>query len=117
MDDSKAVLRAIRRTPDDKPIDLIIHTPGGLVLPATQIALALNDHQAKTRILTPHYAMSGGTLLALACDDILMDPHAVLVPVDQQIQRGEGVLLLPPVYSLQPRRRQGSRRRNSKELA
>jgi len=90
MDDSEAVLRAIRKTPDDKPIDLILHTPGGLVLPATQIALALNDHPAETRILIPHYAMSGGTLLALACDEILMDPHAVLGPVDPQIQRGEG---------------------------
>jgi len=90
MDDSEAVLRAIRKTPDDKPIDLILHTPGGLVLPATQIALALHDHPAETRILIPHYAMSGGTLLALACDEIMMDPHAVLGPVDPQIQREGG---------------------------
>ncbi|MCF7890748.1 hypothetical protein K9M78_05955 [Candidatus Bipolaricaulota bacterium] len=90
MDDSEAVLRAIRKTPDDKPIDLILHTPGGLVLPATQIALALNDHPAETRILIPHYAMSGGTLLALACNEVIMDPHAVLGPVDPQIQREEG---------------------------
>lgn len=36
IDDSEKVLRAIRSTPKDKPIDLIIHTPGGLVLAATQ---------------------------------------------------------------------------------
>jgi ClpP class serine protease len=33
----------------------------------------------------PHYAMSGGTMLALACDQIVMDPNAVLGPVDPQL--------------------------------
>jgi ClpP class serine protease len=36
-------------------------------------------------VLVPHYAMSGGTLLALAADEILMDPQAVLGPVDPQL--------------------------------
>lgn len=85
IDDSEKVLRAIRSTPKDKPIDLIIHTPGGLVLAATQIAKALHDHPAKTTVIVPHYAMSGGTLIALAADEILIDPHAVLGPVDPQL--------------------------------
>jgi len=71
--------------PKDKPIDLILHTPGGLVLAATQIAKALKDHPAETRVIIPHYAMSGGTLIALAADKIIMDPHAVLGPVDPQL--------------------------------
>ena len=33
----------------------------------------------------PHYAMSGGTLIALAADEIVMDRNAVLGPVDPQI--------------------------------
>jgi len=33
----------------------------------------------------PHYAMSGGTLIALAADRIVMSPHAVLGPVDPQL--------------------------------
>jgi Serine dehydrogenase proteinase len=41
IEDSEAVLRAIRLTPDDQPIDLILHTPGGLVLAAEEIAKAL----------------------------------------------------------------------------
>ena len=36
-------------------------------------------------VFVPHYAMSGGTLIALAADEILMDPHAVLGPVDPQL--------------------------------
>ncbi|MBN1333899.1 MAG: ATP-dependent Clp protease proteolytic subunit, partial [Synergistales bacterium] len=85
IEDSEEVLRAIRMTSDDTPIDLIVHTPGGLLLAAEQIANALNDHPAKVTVIVPHYAMSGGTLIALAADEILMDKNAVLGPVDPQI--------------------------------
>jgi ClpP class serine protease len=85
IEDSEEVLRAIRLTPPDMPIDLILHTPGGLVLASEQIAHALMRHVAPVRVLVPHYAMSGGTLLALAADEIVMDPNAVLGPVDPQI--------------------------------
>ncbi|AAC06959.1 SDH family Clp fold serine proteinase [Aquifex aeolicus] len=85
IEDSERVLRAIRMTPDDMPIDLIIHTPGGLALAATQIANALVKHKAPVRVIVPHYAMSGGTLIALAADEIIMDENAVLGPVDPQI--------------------------------
>lgn len=85
IEDSEAVLRAIRLTPPDQPIDLILHTPGGLVLAAEQIAMALLERTAKVTVLVPHYAMSGGTLLALAADEIVMDPHAVLGPIDPQL--------------------------------
>jgi len=85
IDDSEAVLRAIRLTPDDQPIDLILHTPGGLVLASEQIARALVEHKGKVTVFVPHYAMSGGTMIALAADEIVMDPNAVLGPVDPQI--------------------------------
>jgi ClpP class serine protease len=85
IDDSEAVLRAIRMTPDETPIDLVLHTPGGLVLASEQIAYALRDHPGKVTVLVPHYAMSGGTLLALAADEIRLDAAAVLGPVDPQL--------------------------------
>lgn len=85
IEDSEAVLRAIRLTPPDQPIDLILHTPGGLVLAAEQIAHALVERPGKVTVIVPHYAMSGGTLIALTADEILMDPNAVLGPVDPQI--------------------------------
>jgi len=85
IEDSEAVLRAIRLTPDNQPIDLILHTPGGLVLAAEQIAKALVEHKGKVTVFIPHYAMSGGTLIALAADEIVMDRNAVLGPVDPQI--------------------------------
>jgi ClpP class serine protease len=85
IEDSEQVLRAIRLTPPDMPIDLILHTPGGLVLAAEQIAQALVRHPAKVTVFIPHYAMSGGTLISLAADEIVIDENAVLGPVDPQL--------------------------------
>ena len=85
IDDSEAVLRAIRQTPPESPIDMLLHTPGGLVLASEQIAYALRAHPGKVTVLVPHYAMSGGTLIALAADEVVMDPAAVLGPVDPQL--------------------------------
>ncbi|MBV8950614.1 MAG: ATP-dependent Clp protease proteolytic subunit [Actinobacteria bacterium] len=85
IDDSEAVIRAIEMTDPTLPISLVIHTPGGLVLAAEQIAAALAAHPAPVKVYVPHYAMSGGTLIALAADAIVMSPSAVLGPVDPQI--------------------------------
>ena len=84
IEDSEQVLRAIRMTPTEMPIDLVLHTPGGLVLASEQIACALNRHPGKVTVFIPHYAMSGGTLVALAADEIVLDLNAVLGPVDPQ---------------------------------
>ena len=85
IDDSERVLRAIGLTDKSVPIDMILHTPGGLVLAAEQIAFALRRHPAKVTVFVPHYAMSGGTLIALAADDVTMAENAVLGPVDPQL--------------------------------
>ncbi len=85
INDSEEVLRAIKLTDPSVPIDLVLHTPGGLVLAAEQIAFALCRHPAPVTVFIPHYAMSGGTMLALAADHIVMDENAVLGPVDPQL--------------------------------
>jgi ClpP class serine protease len=85
VEDSEQILRAIRLTPDNMPIDLVLHTPGGLVLASEQIARALQQHKAKVTVFVPHYAMSGGTMIALSADEIVLDPNAVLGPVDPQL--------------------------------
>src|ERR1700730_9633685 len=80
INDSEEVLRAIQMTDDDVPIDLILHTPGGLVLAALRIAEAIHLHKGKVTVFVPHYAMSGGTLIALSADEIVMSRHSVLGP-------------------------------------
>ena len=97
IEDSEQVLRAIRLTPDDMPIDILLHTPGGLVLASEQIALALKRHPAKVTVFIPHYAMSGGTMITLAADEIVMDPNAVVGPVDPQLGEYPAVSILKTV--------------------
>jgi len=97
IEDSEQILRAIRYTPDNMPIDIIIHTPGGLALAAEQIAMALKRHPAKVTVFVPHYAMSGGTMIALAADEIVMDENAVMGPVDPQIGEYPAVSILQAV--------------------
>ncbi len=85
IQDSEEIIRAIKLTDDSIPIDIILHTPGGLVLASEQVAHALLKHPARVTVFIPHYAMSGGTLLALAADEIFMDENAVIGPVDPQV--------------------------------
>jgi ClpP class serine protease len=94
IQDSEEVLRAIKLTDDEVPIDLILHTPGGLVLAAEQIAHALCRHPSTVTIFVPHYAMSGGTLISLAANEIVMDENAVLGPVDPQLGDQPAVSIL-----------------------
>jgi ClpP class serine protease len=63
----------------------VLHTPGGLVLAATQIARAVSKHKGKVTVFVPHYTMPGSTLIALAADEIVICEHAVLGPVDPQL--------------------------------
>jgi ClpP class serine protease len=97
INDSEEVLRAIQMTDDDIPLDIILHTPGGLVLAALQIAQAIHEHKAKTTVFVPHYAMSGGTLIALAADEIIMSKHAVLGPIDPQLGQSPAASLVKVV--------------------
>lgn len=97
VNDSEDVLRAIHMTDDEVPLDIVLHTPGGLVLAALQIARAIRAHKAKVTVFVPHYAMSGGTLIALAADEIVMCRHSVLGPIDPQLGQSPAASLLKVV--------------------
>jgi ClpP class serine protease len=97
INDSEDVLRAIQMTDDEVPLDIILHTPGGLVLAALQIAWAIREHKGKVTVFVPHYAMSGGTLIALSADEIVMSRHAVLGPIDPQLGESPAASLIKVV--------------------
>jgi len=59
--------------------------------------MVLKRHKGKKIVIVPHYAMSGGTLIALAADEIIMDQDAVLGPLDPQIQVGGAVYPAPSI--------------------
>lgn len=95
--DSVEVLRALQLTDPDVPVDLVLHTPGGLVLSTMQIARAVQRRSAPVTVYIPHYAMSGGTLIALAADRIVMSEDAVLGPVDPQLGQTSAASILAAV--------------------
>jgi ClpP class serine protease len=97
VNDSEEVLRAIHLTDPAVPLDIVLHTPGGLVLAALQIARAVHKHKGKVTAFVPHYAMSGGTLIALAASEIVMSEDAVLGPVDPQLGQYPGASILKAV--------------------
>jgi len=66
------------------PVGLLIHTHGGYFQPVMQIARAVQRHGNVTAIV-PYYALSGGTLIALAAKSLQLWPHAALGPVDPQV--------------------------------
>ncbi len=94
MNDSEEVLRAIQLTDPDVPLDIVLHTPGGMVIAATQIARAVKAHPGKVTVFVPHVAMSGGTLIALAADEICMTEHSALGPIDPQLGQQPAASLL-----------------------
>ena len=85
INDAEEVIRAIHLTDEEVPLDLVLHTPGGLVLASVQIARAIKSRKGKVTVFVPHYAMSGGSLIAMAADEIVMNSHAILGPVDPQL--------------------------------
>ena len=97
INDSEDVIRACVMTDPEVPVDLVLHTPGGLVLAAMQIARAIRERKGKVTVFVPHYAMSGGTLIALAADEIVMSSHAVLGPVDPQLGQYPAASLIKAV--------------------
>jgi len=97
VNDSEEVLRAIHLTDPAVPLDIVLHTPGGLVLAALQIARAIHKHPGKVTAFVPHYAMSGGSLIALAAGEIVMSEYAVLGPVDPQLGQYPAASILKAV--------------------
>ena len=78
------ILTALQSTPKDKPLDIILHTPGGYSYQAHQIALAVKAHRGRKTVFVPHFAMSGGTIISMAADEIVLSPNAVIGPIDAQ---------------------------------
>ncbi len=95
--DAEEILRALHLTAPGVALDLVLHTPGGLVLASTQIARAIRAYKGRVTVFVPYYAMSGGTLIALAADEVVMCHHAVLGPVDPQLGQSPAASVLTVV--------------------
>ncbi|WP_417497363.1 SDH family Clp fold serine proteinase [Maricaulis sp.] len=76
---------ALRAAGPDAPVDIILHTPGGLLHAAQQILHALKHHRGRKTAFIPYSAWSAGTMIALACDEIVLGSSAVIGPIDPQL--------------------------------
>jgi ClpP class serine protease len=85
IDSPEGVLRQIARTPPRTPIDLVLHAGPGHALAAEQIAHALVRHPARVTVFVPHHATGGALLIALAAEELVLDPNAVLGPVAPRV--------------------------------
>ncbi len=70
---------------DKEHLDLILHTPGGDYEATKRIITYLHQTYSHIRVFIPHLAMSGGTLIACASDEIYMGPYSSIGPTDPQV--------------------------------
>lgn len=66
-------------------LDLILETPGGSGEIAEDIVRLLRGKYAELGVIVPGTAKSAGTIMAMAGDEILMEPASALGPIDAQI--------------------------------
>ena len=66
-------------------LDLILETGGGSGEVAEDIVRTLRDKYTEIAVIIPGWAKSAGTIIAMAGDEILMEPSSALGPIDAQM--------------------------------
>jgi len=84
--DKNAFMTTVHELDRNKGLDLVLHTPGGDIAATESIIQYLRQmFQGNIRVIVPQIAMSGGTMIALACKSIVMGKQSSLGPIDPQI--------------------------------
>jgi len=83
-EDIQGFMAALHGLKGDK-LDLILHSPGGSLEAADQIVQYLRKKYAHIRAIVPQNAMSAATMIACACDTIVMGKHSAIGPIDPQV--------------------------------
>lgn len=83
-------------------LDLILHSPGGSLEAAEQLVQYLRDKYSYIRAIIPQNAMSAATMIACACDEIVMGRQSAIGPIDPQMTmtRPNGVTHTLPAHSI-----------------
>lgn len=91
--DAHRLLRELREVDESKKVVLIVHSPGGQLTAGLQIAKVLRERKGEVVVVVPYFAMSAGTLIALAADEIYAGEGAVFGPIDPQVPGANGELM------------------------
>jgi ATP-dependent protease ClpP protease subunit len=84
VEDMQGFMSALHGLRGDS-LDLILHSPGGSLDAADQLVQYLRSKYSRIRALVPQNAMSAATMIACACDEIVMGKHSAIGPIDPQI--------------------------------
>ena len=84
--DKIGFMTAIKGMDKSKGLDLFLHTPGGSIAATESLVKYLKSiFQNNIRAIVPQIAMSAGTMISLACKEILLGKHSCLGPIDPQV--------------------------------
>ena len=84
--DKNAFVAVAHRMEKRKGLDLFLHTPGGdLAATESLVDYLRKQFGADIRAVIPQLTLSGGTMLALACKEILMGAHSSIGPIDPRL--------------------------------
>lgn len=83
--DMSGFMNAVAGLDRSKGLDLVLHTPGGVLTATESIVKYLRYcFNGDIRAIVPHLAMSAGTMMACAAKEIIMGRHSSLGPIDPQ---------------------------------
>lgn len=84
-DDKNGFMATIHNLDRSKGLDLILHTPGGNIAATESLVDYLHKMFGNNiRAIIPQLAMSAGTMIACACDTIIMGKQSSIGPIDPQ---------------------------------
>jgi len=83
-EDKNGVMLCVHKLDRKQGLDLLLHTPGGDLAATESLIHYLKEMFEDIRAVVPQIAMSAGTIVACACQDLVMGKHSNLGPVDPQ---------------------------------
>jgi hypothetical protein len=84
--DKNGFMAAIHKLDRKRGLDLVLHTPGGSIAAAESLVEYLHAMFGHNiRAIVPQLAMSAGTMIACAAEEIVMGEHSSIGPIDPQL--------------------------------
>jgi hypothetical protein len=88
----ETAINQIQNMTQNRKLLFLVNSPGGLVQSSYKVARALRKTFKEITVFVPHIAASGGTLLALTGNQIVMGMMSHLSPLDPQAQSEDGAV-------------------------
>ena len=87
-EDINGFMDSIYKAQTDNGLTLILHTPGGDIYAVESIVDYLHAKFSKIEVIVPYLFMSGGAMMSLASDLVILGKQSQLGPIDPQFSAG-----------------------------